>query len=116
MALETGFPRIGLINGHQLADLLIKHSDAIPEEFQERLGLKPRLVRLMTTLTESVVEEVRPGLIVHPINRNTFRATLAPLLDSATPVTGVSRPDVAAVPVSSTADGRNMIQDDFKRR
>ena len=46
VALETGFPRIGLINGHQLVDLLIEHWDAIPVEFRERLGLKPGLVRL----------------------------------------------------------------------
>ena len=45
VALETGFPRIGLINGHQLVDLLIEHWDSIPQEFRERLGLKPGLVR-----------------------------------------------------------------------
>lgn len=46
VALEAGFPRIGLINGRQLVDLLIEHWDDIPKEFQERLGLKPGLVRL----------------------------------------------------------------------
>lgn len=45
VALEPGFPRIGLINGHQLVDLLVEHWGAIPPEFQDRLGLKPGLVR-----------------------------------------------------------------------
>lgn len=45
IALEAGFPRIGLINGRQLVDLLIEHWGDIPAEFQERLGLKPGLVR-----------------------------------------------------------------------
>jgi hypothetical protein len=44
-ALEPGFPRIGLIHGRQLVDLLIQHWSDIPSEFQERLGLKPGLVR-----------------------------------------------------------------------
>lgn len=44
VALEPGFPRIGLINGHQLVDLLVEHWTDIPEEFRERLGLKPGLV------------------------------------------------------------------------
>jgi restriction system protein len=46
VALEPNFPRIGLINGRQLVDLLIEHWDDIPEEFRERLGLKPGLVRI----------------------------------------------------------------------
>ncbi len=46
VALEPGFPRIGLINGRQLVDLLIEHWNDIPQEFQERLGLKPGLVRI----------------------------------------------------------------------
>lgn len=46
VALEPGFPRIGLINGRQLVDLLIEHWGDIPEPFQERLGLKPGLVRV----------------------------------------------------------------------
>ncbi len=46
VALEAGFPRIGLINGRQLVDLLIEHWGDIPPEFQERLGLKPGLVRI----------------------------------------------------------------------
>jgi restriction system protein len=45
VALEPGFPRIGLINGRQLVDLLIEYWGDIPCEFQERLGLKPGLVR-----------------------------------------------------------------------
>lgn len=45
VALEAGFPRIGLINGRQLVDLLIEHWDDIPPEFRERLGLRPGLVR-----------------------------------------------------------------------
>ena len=45
VALEAGFPRIGLINGRQLVDLLIKHWGDTPPECQERLGLKPGLVR-----------------------------------------------------------------------
>ena len=45
VALEPGFPRIGLINGRQLVDLLIEHWDDIPPEFSERLGLKRGLVR-----------------------------------------------------------------------
>lgn len=44
VALQQGFPRIGLINGRQLVDLLIEHWSAIPQEFRERLGLKPGLV------------------------------------------------------------------------
>lgn len=44
VALEQGFPRIGLINGSQLVDLLVEHWDDIPEEFKVRLGLKPGLV------------------------------------------------------------------------
>ena len=46
VAIETGFPRIGLINGRQLVDLLIQHWVSIPLEFRERLGLKPGLVLL----------------------------------------------------------------------
>jgi restriction system protein len=46
VALAAGFPRIGLINGRQLVDLLIEHWDDIPPEFRERLGLKPGLVRV----------------------------------------------------------------------
>lgn len=46
VAIEQGFPRIGLINGRQLVDLLIEHWSDIPQEFQDRLGLKPGLVRI----------------------------------------------------------------------
>ena len=45
VALEPGFPRISLVNGWQLVDLLIEHWGDILHEFQERLGLKPGLVR-----------------------------------------------------------------------
>lgn len=45
MALDPSFPRIGLIDGHQLVDLLVEHWADIPPEFGERLGLKPGLVR-----------------------------------------------------------------------
>lgn len=44
IAAEVGFPRIGLVNGKQLVDLLIEHWNDIPSEFQERLGLKQGLV------------------------------------------------------------------------
>jgi restriction system protein len=44
VALEAHFPRIGLINGEQLVDLLVEHWGTIPVEFQEKLGLKPGLV------------------------------------------------------------------------
>lgn len=44
IALQEGFPRIGLVNGHQLVDLLIANWDRIPSEFRERLSLKPGLV------------------------------------------------------------------------
>jgi restriction system protein len=45
VALDPHFPRIGLINGRQLVDLLVEHWNDIPPEFQERLGLKQGLVR-----------------------------------------------------------------------
>lgn len=44
VALEANFPRIGLINGRQLVDLLIEHWNEIPDEFQQRMGLKTGLV------------------------------------------------------------------------
>ncbi len=46
IALDPDFPRIGLINGRQLVDLLVEHWNDIPQEFQERLGLRPGLVRI----------------------------------------------------------------------
>ena len=45
IATDPNFPRIGLINGRQLVDLLVEHWNDIPEEFRDRLGLKPGLVR-----------------------------------------------------------------------
>lgn len=45
IALDPNFPRIGLVNGRQLVDLLVEHWSDIPREFQDRLGLKPGLVR-----------------------------------------------------------------------
>ncbi len=45
-AAEGVFPRIGLINGHQLVDLLTEHWEVISEEFREQLGLRPGLVRV----------------------------------------------------------------------
>lgn len=44
VALEAGFPRIGLVNGRQLVDLLVEHWEDIPKEFRELLGLRPGLV------------------------------------------------------------------------
>lgn len=46
IASDPNFPRIGLINGRQLVDLLVEHWNDIPKEFQERLGLRPGLVKL----------------------------------------------------------------------
>jgi restriction system protein len=46
VALDAGFPRIGLVNGRQLVDLLVEHWEDIPLEFRERLGLRPGLVRV----------------------------------------------------------------------
>jgi restriction system protein len=45
IALEQGFPRIGLINGRQLVDLLVEHWADMPEDFKNKLGLKQGLVR-----------------------------------------------------------------------
>ncbi len=44
IASENGFPRIGLINGDQLVDILSEHWEDIPNGFQEKLGLKIGLV------------------------------------------------------------------------
>lgn len=46
IASDPNFPRIGLINGRQLVDLLVEHWNDIPKEFQDRLGLRPGLVRI----------------------------------------------------------------------
>lgn len=44
VADEGRFPRIGLINGYRLVELLVQHWDRIPEEFRNELALKPGLV------------------------------------------------------------------------
>lgn len=44
IAVEQGFPRIGLINGEQLVDILAEHWNDIPVEFRDKLGLKIGLV------------------------------------------------------------------------
>lgn len=44
VAEEAGFPRIGLINGRQMVDLLVKHWVDIPQDFKTKLGLQPGLV------------------------------------------------------------------------
>lgn len=43
-AIQSGFPRIGLVKGRQLVELLVENWGEIPEEFQKRLGLRPGLV------------------------------------------------------------------------
>ena len=45
IALEQGFPRIGLVNGRQLVDWLVEHWSDMPEGLKNRLGLKPGLGR-----------------------------------------------------------------------
>jgi predicted Mrr-cat superfamily restriction endonuclease len=45
VAHDPNFPRIGLVTGHQLVDLLVEHWDDIPEGFREKLGLRPGLVK-----------------------------------------------------------------------
>lgn len=45
IAIEQGFPRIGLVNGRQLVDLLVEHWQDIPQEFKDKLGLKLGLLR-----------------------------------------------------------------------
>lgn len=44
IAVEQGFPRIGLINGNQLVDILVEHWEDIPVEFKDKLNLKLGLV------------------------------------------------------------------------
>lgn len=46
VATETGFARIGLIDGHKLVDLLVEHWKSIPKDFRDKLGLEPGLVRV----------------------------------------------------------------------
>ena len=45
VAVEAGFPRIGLINGKQLVDLLVEHWEDLPTEFRDRLGLRIGLIK-----------------------------------------------------------------------
>lgn len=44
VAIQDGFPRIGLIDGRQLVDLLVEHWENIPADFRNRLSLKPGLI------------------------------------------------------------------------
>jgi predicted Mrr-cat superfamily restriction endonuclease len=44
VAVESGFPRIGLINGEQLVDILAENWNEIPNEFREKLNFKIGLV------------------------------------------------------------------------
>lgn len=44
VAVEPGFPRIGLIDGRKLVDLMVEHWNDIPEDFRDRLGRRPGLV------------------------------------------------------------------------
>jgi restriction system protein len=46
IALEKGFPRIGLVNGWKLVNLLIEHWSDMSEDFKNKLGLKLGLVRV----------------------------------------------------------------------
>jgi len=44
VAIQDGFPRIGLVNGKQLVDILVEHWEDIPVEFKQKLNLKLGLV------------------------------------------------------------------------
>lgn len=44
VAEEPGFPRIGLMNGTQLVELLTEQWDKLPEEIREKLGLRKGLL------------------------------------------------------------------------
>jgi restriction system protein len=44
VALDPMFPRIGLINGQRLVELLVEHWADLPEEFRHKLGLRQGLV------------------------------------------------------------------------
>lgn len=44
VALEPGFPRIGLINGQQLVDIITAHWHDMDEDFKNKLNLKVGLV------------------------------------------------------------------------
>ena len=43
-ANESGFAKISLMNGSQLVDLLVENWNNIPEEFRDKLGIRPGLV------------------------------------------------------------------------
>lgn len=44
IAIEPGFPRIGLIDGEQLVDILAENWNDIPNDFKEKLDLKTGLI------------------------------------------------------------------------
>jgi predicted Mrr-cat superfamily restriction endonuclease len=44
IAIESGFPRIGLIDGEQLVDILAEYWNDIPNDFKEKLELKTGLM------------------------------------------------------------------------
>lgn len=44
IAIESGFPRIGLIDGEQLVDILAEYWDDIPNDFKAKLELKTGLI------------------------------------------------------------------------
>lgn len=44
IAIEAGFPRIGLIDGEQLVEILAEYWNDIPNDFKEKLELKTGLV------------------------------------------------------------------------
>ena len=46
VAIENGFPRIGLVNGRQLVDLLLEQWDDLTKDLQTKLGLKKGLVSI----------------------------------------------------------------------
>lgn len=44
IAIESGFPRIGLIDGEQLVDILAEYWNEIPDDFKNKLELKTGLI------------------------------------------------------------------------
>lgn len=44
IAIESGFPRIGLIDGEQLVDILAEYWNDIPNDFKDKLELKTGLI------------------------------------------------------------------------
>lgn len=44
IAIESGFPRIGLIDGEQLVDILAEYWNDIPSDFKDKLELKTGLI------------------------------------------------------------------------